>query len=405
MNKRVVVTGVGMVTPIGVGKEIFSQNLFGGVSGIREIALFDTSRHPCHYGAEIIEYSPKDFISSKNIRKMDILSRAAVASARIAADDAGIVIDEKNRDRTGVVLGVALGSVDISVQVATTMFFEGPTLVNPIVIPNVVMNAPAGHISIELGFRGVNSTINHKEASAETAIAHAASEIRRGTADVMFAGGADLIAEKLFETLIGFSALARKKDGGEERARPFDVHRNGMSIGEGAGVICLESYEHAERRGARAYAEIAGWGMSAAPSPLNDWPDDPKGPVLALERALRSAGIEAKDVQFISASANGGKRLDRLEALALDRVFSTNKPFISSLKGAIGESLSSGGMRAAALLLSMERGAIPKTLGLLDPIMPLNFVMNENRDVKIENALLNGFSSGGTFISVVLRKS
>jgi 3-oxoacyl-(acyl-carrier-protein) synthase len=145
--------------------------------------------------------------------------------------------------------------------------------------------------------------------------------------------------------------------------------------------------------------------MSAAPSPLNDWPDDPKGPILALERALRSAGIKAKDVQFISASANGGKRLDRLEALALDRVFSTNKPFISSLKGAIGESLSSGGMRAAALLLSMERGAIPKTLGLLDPIMPLNFVMNENRDVKIENALLNGFSSGGTFISVVLRKS
>ena len=316
MTKRVVVSGVGMVTPLGTGKKDFAGNLFEGRCGIQPIASFDTSRFASTLGAAVTDFIPKDFISIKNRRRMDRLSHMTTASARMALDDAGVAITARNRDRIGIILGVTYGSTDVAARFMGALFTEGPSLVSPILVPNTVMNAPAGHASIELGFRGINSTVNHHQASAETAIAYAAAEIERGRADVMLAGGADIFSAVFFEILTHFKALS-PVDGKEEGARPFDIRRNGPVVGEGAGVLCLESREHALERGAIPYCEIGGWGLSSSPAPPTDWPSDPKGPVLAIQRALAAAGILPDQVDHVSASANGGRNLDALEATAL----------------------------------------------------------------------------------------
>jgi 3-oxoacyl-[acyl-carrier-protein] synthase II len=433
MSERVVISGVGMVTPLGMGKKAFSRRLFRGDSGISPITFFDTSRFFSKLGAEVHGFIPKDFISVKNLRRMDRISCMTAASARMATEDASFGIDSSNRDRVGIILGVSYGSTDVAAQFASILFTEGP---RPILVPNMVINAPAGHTSIELGFRGINSTVNHREASAETAIAYAAAEIKNGRADVLLAGGADILSEFFFAIMTHFKAVSPVDDGAEG-ARPFDKQRNGPVIGEGAGVLCIESMDHAVTRGATPYCEIAGWGLSSSPSSPTDWPSDPGGPILAITRALESAKITPGDIDYISASANGGRKLDRLEVEALSEVFAgeKRKPFISSIKGAVGESFSSGGIRTAAMAISIREQTLPPTLGLENPIksgfrgrqpidilagsgvslcplppepcipiQPLRFILNIKKEARINYGLVNGFSSGGTFISIVLKR-
>ena len=403
MNRRVAVTGIGMVTPLGIGKAAFAERLFGGDSGIAEITAFDTSRFPSHLGAEVKGFSARDFISLKNLRRMDRLSQMAVASARLALEDAGITIDAANRDRIGIILGTAFGATDIKSHCARILFTEGPGMINPILVPNTVMNAPAGHVSIEFGIRGVNTTVNHHAASGETAIAYAAMEIQRGAADVVLTGGVDILSEFFFETLIHFRAVS-PVDGREEGARPFDCRRNGPVAGEGSGIICLEALDRAQERGAVPYCEIAGWGMSSSPAGPTDWSDDPKGILLAMERAIQSAGLAPDDMDVIQAAANGGKNPDLVETEACRRLFeSAKKPFMTSIKGAVGESFSSGGIRAAALALSMKEGKVPPTLGLTDPIKPLNIMTGRSMKTDIRCGLMNGISYGGTNVSIVTK--
>ena len=210
------------------------------------------------------------------------------------------------------------------------------------------------------------------------------------------------ISEFFFEILNRFRAISPVNEGPEE-ARPFDTKRNGFVVGEGAGILCLEDMAHAEARGCHPYCEIVGCGMSAYPSPPTDWPSDPKGPVLAMTRAIESAGIGPDEIDYISASANGGRKLDILEAEAISSVFSAERPFISSIKGAVGESFSSGGIRAAAMAISIKEKAIPVTLGLKNPIKPLEFVLNKGKKAQVNFGMVNGFSSGGTFVSIILK--
>jgi 3-oxoacyl-[acyl-carrier-protein] synthase II len=405
MNRRVAVTGIGMVTPLGVGKETFGRNLFDGVGAIAPITAFDTARFGSRLGAEVIQFDPKPHISLKNLRKMDHLSRMVVASARLAVEDAGFAVTAANRDRIGIVLGTSFGSTDVAVQIADVLFGQGPALVNPILVPNSVMNAPAGHTAIELGFRGINATVNHHEASAETAIAYAAAEIRRGRSDAMLAGGGDIISEFCFAILNRFRALS-PTDAAPEDARPMDARRNGPVIGEGAGLLCLEPLAHALERGALPYCEIVGWGLSAAAAPHNDWPATPRGPVLAMQRALAVSDTEATNIGYVCAASNGGVNLDRMEAAALQEVFGAkdNRPWVGSIKGALGESFSSGGIRTAATALSLRDHALPPTLGLADPITSLPVVADQKLSARVGAAMVNGFSSGGTFVSLVLKK-
>lgn len=408
MHKRVVISGVGMVTPLGVGKTAFAQALMAGATGIGPITRFDAGRFRSRLAAQIKDFTPREFISPGTLRRMDLLSQTAVASAGMALADAGIQVDEANRDNIGIVCGTCFGATDVAARFARVIFTEGPRRANPILVPNTVMNAPAGHAAVELGVRGINTTVNHREASAEVALAYGADSVARGRADAILAGGGDILSEFCFEVLSRFKTLSPLDgdDSHAEGARPFDTRRNGMVAGEGFGMVCLESLERARARGAAVYAEIAGWGMSSAPAPHNDWPRDSRGPVLALTRALAAAGLDPRDIGCICAGANGGRRLDRLEADALARVFGNGPagPMITSLKGALGENFASGGMRTAAMALALKSGCLPPTVGLAAPMADLNFVTAPVQNVSTRHALITGFASGGTFAVLILKQ-
>jgi 3-oxoacyl-[acyl-carrier-protein] synthase II len=403
--QRVVVTGIGMVTPLGIGREEFSRRLFSGETGISEIKSFDTSKLSSHLGAEVTNFNPRDFISVKNMRRMDKISLMTAASARIALDDAGFQITEANRDRVGIVFGTAFGATDITAQFLGTLFTGGPASVNPILVPNTVMNAAAGHTSIELGFRGVNTTVTHFAVSAENAIAYAVAEIRRGTADFIFAGGADILSEFYYKSLTKFHALS-PQNGGIETCRPFDKERNGVIAGEGCGIICLESLQSAIARGRNPYCEIKGAGMGSSPTKPIEWPQNSNGIKRTFSRALKNSGTSITDIQAVFATANGDKILDAVEAEAYVEIFagSEKKSFITSLKGAVGESFSSGGTRACALALSMEKNILPPVVGLTNPVQPLAFITGEKKELEINNAALAGISFGGTYSYLIFGK-
>jgi len=403
--RRVVVTGIGMVTPLGIGKEEFGRKLFSGQTAIAEIKSFDTSCFSSHLGAEVTNFSPRDFISVKNIRRMDKIALMTAASARMALEDAEIQITQDNRDRVGIILGTAFGATDVTAQFAGTLLTEGPAFVNPILVPNIVMNAPAGHTSIELGFRGVNTTVTHFAVSAETAIAYAVSEIRRGTADFILTGGVDILSKFYYESLTKFHALS-PQNGGPEACRPFDIDRNGATAGEGCGIICLESRESAIARGRQPYCEIKGTGMGSSPTTPTGWPENTDGIKRTLGRAMNNAGYTINDIQAISAAGNGDRILDAIEAEAYEEIFAGvgKKPFITSIKGATGESFSGGGIRACALALSLGKNILPPVVGLTNLLRPLAFVAGEKKELEINNAILAAISFGGTYVYLIFSK-
>jgi 3-oxoacyl-[acyl-carrier-protein] synthase II len=266
------------------------------------------------------------------------------------------------------------------------------------------MNAPAGHIAIELDLRGVNTTINHREVSAETAIAVAAAQIQAGKADVVLAGGADLLTGFQFQVLNQFRTLS-PLDGGPEGTRPFDKNRNGCVAAEAAGMLCLERRSHAEARGAAIYAEVAGWGLSSAPAPLAGWPADARGARLSLERALAAAASMPAQIDLVYAAANGGRRLDRLEAEALTAIFGPvdEGPRVTAVKGALGESFAGGALRSVAAALSLAKGHIPPTLGLTEPEMPLNHVLEPVEHIEIDQVVVNAMEPVASFAALVFK--
>jgi 3-oxoacyl-[acyl-carrier-protein] synthase II len=407
MNRetRIVITGLGMVTPLGIGKDLFTQNLFQGRSGISPIERFPTLHLPSHLGGEIKDFHPQDFIFSKNFRRMDRLSQYVTAAARMAMDDAQISVTPGNRDRVGIIMGTAFGPTELKTQCMHTLFTRGPAKIHPNVVPNSVLNAPAGHASIEMGFRGINTTVNHQAASGEIALVYAMMELQRGTADVVLAGGAEIISDFYFESLVHFNALS-PVDGLSEEARPFDVKRNGPVIGEGCGIVCLERLDHALNRGVAPYGEISGWGMSSSPSPPTGWPAGEKGIMQAIQKALHMANSDAKNIDAVLAAGNGGHNPDAIEAKAFQNLFPrhTAQPSFFSYKGALGESFSSGGIGMSVLALTIKHGRIPPTLGLTEAIAPLPFITGAAKSATIRQALLNTASYGGTHVAIAVKR-
>ena len=404
MKRRAVVTGLGVVTPLGIGRDAFAENLFDGKSGIGPVEGFETITSVSRLAAQVRDFVPTEFISGRNLRRMDRLSQMVTASAKMALTDAGLDPLIVDLHRTGIVMGTAFGATDVVTRFATTLFTEGPRRVNPILVPNTVMNAPAGHAAIELGLKGINTTFNHREASAEAAIAYGAMQIQLGRVDVVLTGGGDILSPFFLSVLERFCALS-PQNGGREGARPFDVDRNGPVAGEGVGVLCMETAESARRRDAPVYCEIDGWAMGGAPAPANDWPEDPSAMVATMGSAMAMAGVDGKQVDFVSAAANGGIRSDRLEAAALDRIFSGEQvPLVTSTKGGLGENFASGGIRAVAMALSIQRGAVPPTIGLDRPITALPIVKHRSRKQVINHGLVNACASGGTFVTLSFKK-
>ena len=403
-NHRIVITGLGIVSPIGVGKEAFWENCLRGVSGIKPIQGFEVSSYRSRLGARLPEIDFKPFIKPANLRRMDRIGKVVVSSVRLAIEDSGLDLRGEDSGRLGISIGTGLGSSDTVDQFFRSLLKDGPLGAAPLLFQTAVPNAITSHCAIEYGIKGVNITFSHKESSTEMAMTFAYHLLKEGRADVIFAGGGDELSEPLYHVYSMLGALSPGKGKGVEGMRPFDRNRNGIILGEGSGVIVLETLEHAEKRGARIYAEMAGAGLSGSTDGLLRY--DRKGDSIA--RSMTLAADELQAVDHISAAANSTPDLDEGETLAIKKVFGkrATEILVSSLKSVLGEFDGSGGIRACGLALSLYHGMIPPTIGTeeIDSQCDLNVVLGQAKKKEIRSALLNGCSNGGSNISLWFKR-
>jgi 3-oxoacyl-[acyl-carrier-protein] synthase II len=400
MNHRVVITGLGIVSSIGIGKEAFWENCLQGISGIKPIQGFDVSSYRSRSGGQLPEIDFKAFIKPANLRRMDRIGKIVVSGVRLAIDDSGLNLKEEDSNRIGISIGTGLGSSDTVDQFFRSLLKEGPIGAAPLLFQTAVPNAITSHCAIEYGIKGVNITFSHKESSTEMAMTFAYHLLKEGRADVIFAGGGDELSEPLYHVYSMLGALSPGRGKGTEGMRPFDQDRNGIVLGEGSGILVLETLEHAKNRGAKIFAEMAGVGLSGSTDGLLRY--DLKGDSIA--KAMSLAAEELQTVDYISAAANSTPDLDRAEGLAIKKVFKerAKEISVSSLKSMLGEFDGSGGIRACGLSLSLYHGVIPPTIGTehLDPQCDLNVVLGQSKKMEIQSALLNGCSNGGSNISL-----
>ena len=404
MDHRVVITGLGMVSSIGVGKEAFWENCVQGISGIKPIRGIDVSSYRSRLGGQLPEIDFKAFIKPANLRRMDRIGKMVVSAVRLGLDDSGLNLKEEDSSRIGISIGTGLGSSDTVDQFFRSLLKEGPIGAAPLLFQTAVPNAITSHCAIEYGIKGVNITFSHKESSTEMAMAFAYHLLKEGRADVVFAGGGDELSKPLYHVYSMLGALSPGRRKGVEGMKPFDQDRNGIVLGEGSGIVVLETMEHAKKRGANIYAEVAGVGLSGSTEGLLRY--DLKGDTIA--RAMSLAAQELDAVDYISVAANSTSDLDRAETLAIKEIFGekTKDISVSSLKSMLGEFDGSGGIRACGLALSLYHGMIPPTIGTqsLDPQCDLNVVLGQSKKREIRSALLNGCSNGGSNISLWFRR-
>jgi len=393
-----------MVSSIGVGKEAFWENCVQGISGIKPIQGIDVSSYRSRLGGQLPEIDFKAFIKPANLRRMDRIGKIVVSAVRLGLDDSGLNLKEEDSSRIGISIGTGLGSSDTVDQFFRSLLKEGPIGAAPLLFQTAVPNAITSHCAIEYGIKGVNITFSHKESSTEMAMAFAYHLLKEGRADVVFAGGGDELSEPLYHVYSMLGALSPGRGKGVEGMKPFDQDRNGIVLGEGSGIVVLETMEHAKKRGANIYAEVAGVGLSGSTEGLLRY--DLKGDTIA--RAMSLAAQELDAVDYISVAANSTSDLDRAETLAIKEIFGerTKDISVSSLKSMLGEFDGSGGIRACGLALSLYHGMIPPTIGTqsLDPQCDLNVVLGQSKKREIRSALLNGCSNGGSNISLWFRR-
>jgi 3-oxoacyl-[acyl-carrier-protein] synthase II len=400
----VVVTGLGIVSSIGVGKEAFWKNCLQGVSGIRPVRGFDVSDYRSKLGAQLPEIDFKAFIRPANLRRMDRIGKIVVSAVRLALDDSGLDLRKEDPDRMGLSFGTGLGSSDTVDQFFRSLLKDGPVGAAPILFQTAVPNAISSHCSIEYGIKGVNITFSHKETSTEMAMAYAYHLLKEGRMDMILAGGGDELSEPLYHVYSRLGVLSPGRQRGSEGMRPFDRDRNGIILGEGSGIFVLETLEHAEKRRAKIYVELAAVGMAGSADGLLQY--DLNGDSIA--RAMSLAAQEVPTVDYISAAANSTLDLDRAETLAIRKVFRerTKEISVSSLKSMIGEFDGSGGIRACAVALALHHGMIPPTIGTqrIEPECDLNLVLHQFQEKAIRSALLNSCSNGGSNISLLFKQ-
>jgi 3-oxoacyl-[acyl-carrier-protein] synthase II len=395
---------LGVVSSIGVGKETFWENCLRGISGIKPIRGFDVNSYRSRLGGQLPEIDFKAFIKPANVRRMDRIGKIVVSAVRLAIEDSGLDLKEEDSSKIGISIGTGLGSSDTVDQFFRSLLKEGPLGAAPMLFQTAVPNAITSHCAIEYGIKGVNITFSHKESSTEMAMTFAYHLLKEGRADVIFAGGGDELSEPLYHVYSMLGALSPGRGKELEGMRPFDQDRNGIVLGEGSGILVLETLEHAKKRGARIYAEMAGAGLSGSTGGLLRY--DVNGDSIA--RGMSSAAQELHTVDYISAAANSTPELDRGETLAIKKVFEkrAREISVSSLKSMLGEFDGSGGIRACGVALSLYHGMIPPTVGTerLDPQCDLNVILGQSRKKDIRSALLNACSNGGSNISLWFKR-
>jgi 3-oxoacyl-[acyl-carrier-protein] synthase II len=406
-NGELAVTGIGCISGFGVGAAAFERELFNGTRAYRSVTAFDTSTARAHCAGFIDGFSPESFISSAKLRRIDRVGQLAVASCRLALEDARLVGDAIDGDRVGVALGSATSGLHTLVAYLDRLQTLGPPGASALDFSNTVGNAAASLCGIEFGLRGINVTLGQKEASAFAAIAHASSVLIGGRAAAMVTGGVDDFEMWFFLVYDRFRALATDEGFGE-LSRPFDRRRNGFVLGCGAFLMVLESPESADARARPPLAVLAGLGATSSPCPLHEWPGDPSQLVRCMRLALERAGVEPDEVAVVSASANSSPQLDHVEAAALKAVFGPSGVPVVAVKGALGECSASGAAGLVAAILSLRNRVIPPTVGYehADPECPVDVsgVARPIHPGKRSIALVNCFASGGTNFSVVVKR-
>lgn len=411
MNKRrVVVTGVGMITPLGLNVESSWQNLLSGKSGIRRITQFDPSNFPCQIAGEVDGFNPEDYIEPKEVKKMDRFIHFAVAATTMALNDAELKIDNKNAERVGVIVGSGIGGLHTIEHYHSVLLEKGPKKITPFFIPMLVINLASGQISIKFGAKGPNSAVSTACATGSHSIGDAFKIIQRGDADVMIAGGTEAVITPLgVGGFTAMKALSTRNNEPERASRPFDIDRDGFVIGEGAGILILESLDNAIDRGARIYAEVAGYGMTADAYHITSPPPDANGAIRCMELALRDAGLSPSEIDYINAHGTSTKQGDEIETKAIKNVFGKHayKLAVSSTKSMTGHLLgAAGGIEAVITVLSIYKDIVPPTINLdnPDPECDLDYIPYKSREMKVNNALTNSFGFGGTNACLIFKK-
>ncbi len=408
MRRRVAVTGIGLITPLGLGNKETWDGICSGRSGIKRIDRFDPSAHKTQIAGEVLGFDPELYMDPKEARKTDKFIQYAVASAKLALEDSGLAITDELSQRTGSLIGSGIGGMESYVDTVLTMERRGPSRLSPFFIPNIITNMAAGYVSILFNAKGPNCCTTTACSASAHSIGYAAKTIRDGEAEVMFAGGTEAPIIPL--TIAGFNAmraLSVRNDDPERSSRPFDKDRDGFIIAEGSGMLILEELEFAKRRGAKIYAELIGIGMSSDANHITA--PSLEGPAKSMREALRDGGIDSSQIDYINAHGTSTQLNDVNETRAIKEIFK-DKAYeipVSSTKSMTGHLLgAAGAIESAFSVKAISEGILPPTINLDNPETEcdLDYVPHEARDASLKTVLSNSFGFGGTNASLVFRK-
>ncbi|MED5019887.1 beta-ketoacyl-ACP synthase II [Paenibacillus chibensis] len=409
MNHRVVVTGMGVVTSLGHDLDTFWNNLMAGKSGVSRIESFDVSEYPTQIAASVKDFNPEDFMDRKDARKMDRFVQLAVAAGKSALENSGLDIQkDADANRVGVSIGSGIGGLGTWEDQHNILLEKGPKRVSPFFIPMMIANMASGQLSIMLGAKGPNTTPVTACATGSHAIGDSYKLIQRGDADVMICGGAEAtIRPTGMAGFCAMRAMSTRNDEPEKASRPFDTGRDGFVMGEGAGILVLESLEHAQKRGAHIIAEVLGYGLSGDAHHMTE--PDPDGPARCMAMAMRDAGIQPEEVDYINAHGTSTPVGDRSETIAIKKALGDHayKVAVSSTKSMTGHLLgAAGGVEAVICGLSLQNQKIAPTINLddQDPECDLDYVPNHPRDAKLDIVMSNSFGFGGHNATIILKK-
>jgi len=408
--RRVVVTGLGMLSPLGNSPESTWQNLLLGQSGISDITHFDTSLYPTRFAGLVKDFDAQDYMARKEAKKMDLFIQYGVAAGVQAVKDSGLEITEENAQRIGVAVGSGIGGLGLIEENHAKLLKSGPRKLSPFFVPSTIINMIAGHLSIMFGMKGPNISIVTACTSGVHNIGHAARMIAYGDADAMVAGGAEKASTTLGMGGFGAArAMSTRNDAPQQASRPWDKDRDGFVLGDGAGVLVLEEYEHAKARGAKIYAELAGFGMSGDAYHMTSPPADGAGAALAMKNAINDAKVDIAKIGYINAHGTSTPAGDIAETNAVKSVFGdlANSVMVGSTKSMTGHLLgAAGAVEAIFSIQALANNAVPPTINLDNPDegCDLDYIAHTARDVNLEYALCNSFGFGGTNGSLIFKK-
>ncbi len=409
-HKRVVITGMGAITSLGHNVADFWSSLLAGKCGIDRVTLFDPKDHTCQIGAEVRGWDPATLMDPKEVRRNDRYTHFGFCAARQAAVDAKLDMSKEDPDRVGVIIGSGIGGMQ-TIETQHTIYMErGPRRVSPFMIPSLISNMCSGLVAIDLGARGPNFSVVSACATGTHAIGESLRMIRGGEADVMVCGGSEAAITPLsYAGFCSMKAMSTNNDNPQKASRPFDLNRDGFIMGEGAGIVVLESLEHALARGARIYCEVAGYAATCDAYHITSPDPEGKGLSLAMSRALNDARVTPSEIDYINAHGTSTSYNDKFETLAIKKVFGeqARKVMISSTKSMTGHLLgAAGGIEAIVSVMTIQTGEVPATINLEtpDPDCDLDYVPNVKRRANVKTVLSNNLGFGGQNAALVFRK-